>query len=67
MLQGSCFGARCYTPEPEIVVPGYTRSVIDKSGTGLIEADEKFMHAKGLLVAKGFGLLKNWNYAYKDS
>ena len=39
-------------PEPEIVVPGYTRSVIDKSGTGLIAADEKFMHAKGLLVAK---------------
>ena len=39
-------------PESEIVVPGYTRSVIDKSGTGLIEADEKFMHTKGLLVAK---------------
>ena len=41
-------------PEPEIVESGYTRSLIDNSGTGLIEADEKFMKAKakGLLVAK---------------
>ena len=39
-------------PESEIVVPGYTRSVINKSDTGLIEADKKFMHTKGLLVAK---------------
>ena len=35
--------------ESEMIVPGYT---IDKSGTGLIEADTKFLHTKRLLVAK---------------
>ena len=39
-------------PETEMVVPGYTKGFIDKRGTGLIEADTKFMHTKGLLVAK---------------
>ena len=39
-------------PESEVIVPGYTKGVIDKSGTGLIEAHEKFVNNKGLLVAK---------------
>lgn len=39
-------------PETEMIVPGYTKGVIDKSGTGMIEADTKFLHNKGLLVAK---------------
>ena len=38
--------------ETEVVIPGYTWGVIDKRGTGLIEADMKFMHTRGLLVAK---------------
>ena len=40
------------SPESEMIVPGYTNGVIDKSGTGSIEADTKFLHTKGLLVAK---------------
>ena len=38
--------------ESEMIVPGYTKGVIDKSGTSLMEADTKFLHTKGLLVAK---------------
>ena len=41
-------------PESEMIVLGYTKGVIDKSGTGLIEADENILHIKGLLVAKAF-------------
>ena len=39
-------------PETEIVVPGYTKGMIDKRGTVLVEADTNFMLTKGLLVAK---------------
>ena len=39
-------------PECEMIVPGYTKGVINKNGTGLIEADNKFLQNKGLLVAK---------------
>ncbi|MCG7891058.1 MAG: hypothetical protein N0C80_12460, partial [Candidatus Thiodiazotropha endolucinida] len=39
-------------PQTEVIVPGYTKGVINKKGTGLIEADVKFLHNKGLLVAK---------------
>ena len=39
-------------PECEIIVPGYTKGVINKIGTGLIEADNKFFQNKGLVVAK---------------
>ncbi|MEW8547949.1 MAG: hypothetical protein AB2693_30960 [Candidatus Thiodiazotropha sp.] len=39
-------------PLGEMVISVYTNGFIDKSGTGLIEADTKFMHSKGLLVAK---------------
>lgn len=38
--------------ETEMVIPGYTWGVMDKRGTGLIEADMKFMHTRGLHVAK---------------
>ena len=46
-------------PESEVVVPGYTWGVIDKSSTGLIEADAKFVARKGLLVAKCLVCLTN--------
>ena len=39
-------------PETEMVVPGYTKGFKDRRGTGFIEADIKFMHTKGLLIAK---------------
>ena len=38
--------------ESEVIMHGYTKGVIDKSGTGLIEADDKFLNERGLLVAK---------------
>ena len=37
-------------PESEMIVSGYTKGIIDKCGTGLIEAYPDF--SKGLLVAK---------------
>ena len=39
-------------PESEMIVSGYTKGIIDKSGTGLIEAYPDFSNSKGLLVAK---------------
>ena len=39
-------------PETEMVVAGFTTDVIDKRGTGLVEVDTKFLHKRGLLVAK---------------
>ena len=39
-------------PESEMIVPGYTNGDIDKSSTDLIEADTKYLHTKGVLVAK---------------
>ena len=39
-------------PESEMIVPGYTKGVINKTYIGLLEADTKFLHTKGLLVAK---------------
>ena len=35
-----------------MIVPGYTKGVINKNGTGLIEADNKFLQNKSLIVAK---------------
>ena len=35
-----------------MIVSGYTKGIIDKSGTGLIEAYPDFSNSKGLLVAK---------------
>ena len=40
------------SPGTEMIVPGYTKGIIDRSGTGQIEADTKFLHSKGLLIAK---------------
>ena len=48
------------TPGTEMIVPGYTKGIIDESGTGLIEAYTKFFHTKGLLVAKSFSLSYYW-------
>lgn len=42
----------CRVAESEVIVPGYNKGVIDKSGTGLIEADDQFLNSKGLLGAK---------------
>ena len=39
-------------PGTEMIVVVYTKGIIDRNGTGLIEADTKFLHTKGLLVAK---------------
>ena len=39
-------------PETEMLVEGFTTNVIDRHSTGLIEVDTKFLHKKGLLVAK---------------
>ena len=39
-------------PDTEVVVPAYVRGVIDRKGSGVIEADSKFLQTKGLLVAK---------------
>ena len=39
-------------PESEMIVSGYTKGIIDKSGTDLIEAYPDFSNSKGLLVAK---------------
>ena len=39
-------------PGTEMIVPGYNKGIIDRNGTGLIEADTIFLHMKGLLVAK---------------
>ena len=38
--------------ETEMLVEGFTTNVIDRHSTGLIEVDTKFLHKKGLLVAK---------------
>ena len=35
-----------------MLVEGFTTNVIDRHSTGLIEVDTKFLHKKGLLVAK---------------
>ncbi|MEW8547073.1 MAG: retropepsin-like aspartic protease, partial [Candidatus Thiodiazotropha sp.] len=39
-------------PETEMVVEGFTKDTIDRRSTGLLEVDTKFLHSKGLLVAK---------------
>lgn len=39
-------------PETEMVVEGFPKDTIDKRSTGLLEVDTKFLHTKGLLVAK---------------
>ena len=39
-------------PQTEIVVEGFPTSTIDRRATGLLETDSKFLHKKGLLVAK---------------
>ena len=39
-------------PRTEIVVEGFPTSTIDRRATGLLETDSKFLHKKGLLVAK---------------
>ena len=41
-------------PESEMIVPGYTKGVIAKSGTDLIEADKKFC------IRKVYWLRKLW-------
>lgn len=39
-------------PETEMVVAGFTTDVIDMRSTGVVEVDTKFLHKRGLLVAK---------------
>ena len=39
-------------PETEVVVQGFVTGTIDRKKTGIVEVDTKFLHKKGLLVAK---------------
>ena len=39
-------------PETEVVVQGFVTGTVDRRKTGLVEVDTKFLHKKGLLVAK---------------
>ena len=56
-LQPTCCRVAVLEPieiptESEMIVSGYTKGIIDKSDTGLIEAYPDFSNSKGLLVAK---------------
>ena len=39
-------------PEREVIVHGFVTGTIDRKKTGVVEVDTKFLHKKGLLVAK---------------
>lgn len=43
-------------PESKMIVSGYTKGVVNKSGIRLIEADTKFFTYKRFTCSKGFGL-----------